>query len=155
MNTSLFISSLIFAILIPLSAYADSARVITIDNAVREDCRFLSPIKVKVRLNDILDVLSKEGDWIRVRFKGSKGCIHKSAVDEKSVDISGVSGTKTTSASRDEVALAGKGFNPEVEKTYRSKHPDLDFQAVDRIEEYKIPDEGLSKFIKSGGLKQP
>jgi hypothetical protein len=137
------------------AAYADSARIITRENAVREDCRFFAPVKKKVRLNEMVDIVSKDGDWLRVKYKGVAGCIHKSAVDEKNVDISGVSGSKSHAASRDEVALAGKGFNPEVEKTYKGKHPELDFKSIDNMEGSSPSDESIKKFVSNGGLNQP
>lgn len=136
-------------------AFADPARIITRENALRENCRFFAPIKKKVLLHDIVDIVSREGDWLKVKFKGIAGCIHKSAVDEKNIDISGVSGAKSHGASGSEVALAGKGFNPQVEKSYREKHPDLDFRSVDGIEASRPGDETIRKFISSGGLNQP
>lgn len=133
---------------------AETVRVATKENAIRENCRFLAPIKSRVQYGDELEVLSAEGDWFKVRFNKVKGCIHKNAVTDKAVALSDVS-TKGHAASGDEVALAGKGFNPEVEKSYKSKHPELDFNTVNSIEEYGVQDEPLRLFIKAGGLNQP
>jgi len=135
-------------------SFGETVRVVTKENAIREDCRFLASIKSKVQYADELEVTAKEGDWFKVKFRNIKGCIHKNAVTDKSVALSNVS-TKGHTASSDEVALAGKGFNPEVEKSYKSKHPELDFNAVNSIEEYKVSDEQLKIFIKTGGLTQP
>ena len=44
----------------------------------------------------------------------------------------------TSSATAGEVALAGKGFNKEVETSYRNQHGELNYAAVDLIE--KLPD---------------
>ena len=38
-----------------------------------------------------------------------------------------------TQASASEVALAGKGFNKQVEDSYKAKHADANFAAVDRM----------------------
>ena len=135
-------------------SHAETVRVATKENAIREDCRFLAPVKGRVQYGDELEVTAKEGDWIKVRLKSIKGCIHKSAVTDKQVKISDVP-SRGYSASGDEVALAGKGFNPEVEKAYKNKHPELDFNAVNSIEEYKVPEEALKTFIQGGDLKQP
>ena len=51
------------------------------------------------------------------------------------------------------MALAGKGFTPEVETGYRAKHPDLDFSKVDKVESYKVDPATLQAFIKEGDLK--
>jgi len=149
--------TIIASLVITLSfatSFAETVRVATKENAVRESCRFLAPIKNKVQYGDELEVISKEGDWIKVKLKNVKGCIHKNAVTDKAVALSDVS-TKGHTASSDEVALAGKGFNPEVEKSYKGKHPELDFNAVNSIEAYSVQDEPLRLFIKAGGLNQP
>jgi hypothetical protein len=52
----------------------------------------------------------------------------------------------------DEVALAGKGFTPEVESAYRQKHPEMKFAQVDQVEAFKVDDAQLNAFIREGGL---
>jgi hypothetical protein len=76
-------------------------------------------------------------------------------VTEQKVNLSGVKSSKSSSASEEEVALAGKGFNPQVEDSYKRKHSELDFTKVDRIEKFKIPEDELIIFINNGGLDQP
>ncbi len=41
-----------------------------------------------------LDLLSPSGDWFRARFKGTEGCIHKSAVLKTNVSLSGLKGAE-------------------------------------------------------------
>lgn len=142
-------------LLLATSAFAETVRVVTKDNVIRDECRFFSQVKARVRYDDPLQVLGKEADWYRVKFHNVKGCIHKSAVVEQEVSLAGVSGSSMQSASKEEVALAGKGFNPQVEQSFKSKHPNLDFEAVNRIEGFKVPEENLRKFIRTGGLKEP
>ena len=64
-----------------------------------------------------------------------------------------ITGTPAKETSSDEVALAGKGFTPEVENGYRSKHPEMDFAQVDKIEGFKVDPATLQAFIKEGDLK--
>jgi hypothetical protein len=64
-----------------------------------------------------------------------------------------LTGTPVKQTSSDEVALAGKGFTPEVESGYRSKHPEMDFAQVDKIESFKVDSATLQAFIKEGDLK--
>ena len=64
-----------------------------------------------------------------------------------------ITGTPVKQTSSDEVALAGKGFTPEVESGYRSKHPEMDFAQVDKIEGFKVEPASLQAFIKEGDLK--
>jgi len=62
-----------------------------------------------------------------------------------------VSGTTSTATAR-EVALAGKGFNAEVESSYRSQHSSLNYDAVDRAEAIKVNDDELRRFLEEGRL---
>jgi hypothetical protein len=64
-----------------------------------------------------------------------------------------LTGTPAKQTSSDEVALAGKGFTPEVESSYRSKHPEMKFAEVDKIETFKVDPTTLQTFIKEGDLK--
>ena len=64
-----------------------------------------------------------------------------------------LTGTPVKQTSSDEVALAGKGFTPEVESSYRSKHPEMNFAEVDKIESFKVDPASLQTFIKEGDLK--
>lgn len=137
------------------SLSAETVTVITRQNAIRTSCKFFSPVKATVNYNDVLEVVSKDGDWFQVTFRGVQGCIHKSAVQKKSLSLSKLTGSQAKGASGDEVALAGKGFNPQVEAAYKSRNPELNFGAVDRVESYKISDGELMQFIQKGELRLP
>jgi replication initiation and membrane attachment protein DnaB len=134
------------------SASAETVTVITKQNAIRESCKFFSPVKATVHYNDVLDVISQSGEWYQVSFKGTQGCIHKSAVEKKSISLSKISGSESQSTSGDEVALAGKGFNPQVESAYKRANPGLNFQAVNTIENYRVSENKLINFIQGGKL---
>lgn len=149
------ITAVFFLHLPGLCLAADSARVIVKENAIREQCRFFAPVKAKVRYNDLLAITGKSGDWYKVTFKGVNGCVHKSAIEQKSFKLGSLAGSAGSTASRDEVSLAGKGFNPQVEASYKGSHPDLDFRTVDTIEGFKVSSESLAEFVKGGGLNLP
>jgi hypothetical protein len=134
---------------------AATAKVITRKNAIRENCKFFSPLKSLVQFGNEIELVSKEGDWYRVNFKGISGCIHKTAIKEKKFSLSGLLGGKSRDTSNEEVALAGKGFSPEVESSYRKKHPQFDFDSVNRLEKIEIKKAELYKFIKEGELNLP
>ena len=154
MNRNRLITASLFLIAMAAVAAAETVTVITRENTVREECRFLAPAKAKVQFGDELEVTAREGDWFRVKFRNAKGCIHKNAIRERTTALTDTSG-KGYRATGDEVALAGKGFNSEVEKSYRGKHPELDYHAVESIEAYRLSDESLKAFIAAGGLNQP
>ncbi|MBI4684946.1 MAG: hypothetical protein HY755_07080 [Nitrospirae bacterium] len=155
MKIRLYIISMLTLTFLAASAYAETLKVITKENAIREECRFFSPVRIKVYYNDTVEAVSKEGDWFKVKYKGIKGCIHKSAVEEKTFRLTGLLGSQSKTASEDEVSLAGKGFNPQVENSYKDRHPELDFRVVDSIGEYRISEESLRNFIKNGELNLP
>lgn len=138
-----------------LALAAETVTVITKENAIRASCRFFAPVVATVRYNDRLEVLSKEGDWYRVRFKDVEGCIHKSAVEKPKIALADLGIGDKKSTTEDEVALAGKGFNPQVEDAYKDKNPEISFQQVDSIEAYGIPEEKQIEFIEEGELNLP
>jgi hypothetical protein len=137
-----------------LTATAETIQVTTRENAVRADCRFFAPVKVKVVLGDSLTVKGRKGDWYLVSAKGVNGCIHKSAVEARSFASSG-RGAATGGASADEVSLAGKGFNPQVEAGYRKSGKNLNYAAVDEIARITVSEKNLETFVQQGELNQP
>ena len=57
----------------------------------------------------------------------------------------------TTSASAKEVALAGKGFNQEVEDSYKN-NGDLNYDDVDKVESLSVNEDDLKRFLEEGRL---
>ncbi len=68
---------------------------------------------------NVIEALSRDGDWFRVRFRNITGFIHKTAVEKRTVSVSGTNNQRT-GVSEGEITLAGKGFNPQVERAYRT-----------------------------------
>jgi len=62
-----------------------------------------------------------------------------------------VAGSSST-ASASEVALAGKGFNQEVEQAYSSQHQELNYAEVDRVEAITVSEDDLMRFLQQGRL---
>ncbi|MBF0456657.1 MAG: hypothetical protein HQK99_02030 [Nitrospirae bacterium] len=144
---------IILLLLIPVVVYGETMQVITKENAVRAECNFFSTVTVMVKYADALEIVSTKGDWYMVKFGGKSGCIHKSALDKTAVKLA-KSESGSHAASSDEVSLAGKGFNPQVEDAYKQKHPELDFNLVAKVEGYTVAAERVSEFIKDGGLTE-
>jgi hypothetical protein len=137
-----------------LTAAAETIKVTTRENAVRGECRFFAPVKLKVSLGDQLTVKGRKGDWYLVSAKGVNGCIHKSAVESRSFATAG-RGAASGGTSADEVSLAGKGFNPQVEAGYRKSNKNLNYAAVDEIIRIQVNEKSLESFVLQGGLIQP
>lgn len=134
------------------AAEAAVYRVVTREAAVRKDMRFFAPVVARAPYGEQLQIGERKGDWLKVNYKGKAGWIHISAVKEQKVRLSSLAGGRAAESTRDEVALAGKGFTPEVEKAFQAKNPSMNFAAVDRIESYDVPDDELETFILRGKL---
>lgn len=137
------------------AAAAETVKVVTRSNALRAECRFSSPVRAKLRFGDTLNVNGRKGDWYLVSFGAAKGCIHKSAVEARSFSVSGGGASRGGGASADEVSLAGKGFNPQVEDSYRKDNKSLNYAQVDEVERLTVSDAALEAFVLQGGLKEP
>lgn len=151
----LYLIGLLILVSAPVSSHAETLTVITKQNAIRTSCQFFAPVKAMVYYNDVLEVTSKQGDWYQVKFKGLPGCIHKSAVDKKSFTLNKFTGSQGQTAASGEVALAGKGFNPQVEAAYKKSNPGLNYTAVNRVEGYTVSDKQVLQFIQTGRLTPP
>jgi hypothetical protein len=141
--------------LISSVAAAATVKVITQEAMIRTDKRFFSPALVRAPFGAALQELGREGDWFRVNYQGKEGWIHKSAVQEQKFQLSSLAGGQAEEASRDEVALAGKGFNPEVEKAFRDKNPKMRYDLVNQVQAYRVEEQKLQAFIRTGNLREP
>jgi hypothetical protein len=105
-----------------------------------------------------VNVERQTGDWYKVEYQGKTGWLNRQAFPAppagSKFSLGGLlTGTPVKQTSSDEVALAGKGFTPEVESGYRAKHPEMNFAQVDKIESFKVDPATLQAFIKEGDLK--
>jgi hypothetical protein len=92
-----------------------------------------------------------KGSWYQLSPSG--GWIHASALTPKKIVLKAGSGRARTGASSEEMALAGKGFNAEVEAKYRSQGKG-DYAWVDRMEkENNFDGPQLAEFLAEGDLK--
>ena len=141
--------------LISSVAMAATVKVITQEAMIRKDKRFFAPVVVRVPYGEALQELERQGDWLRVTYQGKQGWIHISAIQEQKFRLSSLSGEKAQEASQEEVSLAGKGFTPEVEKAFRQKNPKMRYDLVDQVQSYRIGDQQLEAFLRSGNLQEP
>ncbi|HSR11025.1 MAG TPA: SH3 domain-containing protein [Thermodesulfobacteriota bacterium] len=136
-------------------ALAAGVRVITQDGVIRKERRFFSSPVIRAPYGAVLEQTGKQGDWVRVNYRGKEGWIHKSAVQEQKFDFTTLAGGRADESSQDEIALAGKGFTPEVEKVFREKNPNVRYDLVNKIEAFKADEQRVQSFIQAGGLKEP
>jgi hypothetical protein len=136
-------------------AMAATVKVITQEGMIRKEKRFFASVVTRVPYGEMVEELERQGDWLWVSYRGKQGWIHISAVQEQKFRLSSLTTEKAEETSREEVALAGKGFTPEVEKAFRDQNPKMRYDLVDQIQSYKIQDQQLQAFIQAGNLKEP
>src|SRR5215470_1411511 len=133
---------------------AQGGKVVTVEvlsAKVTKSPSFLAPTAAKVVRGDQLTAFEEQKDWVRVQTKdGQAGWINKASIVDKAVVLSTKPGGGQGSVSQDEVALAGRGFSPEVEAKYRQGHPELDFSHIDKIEKLDVDGAELARFVSEG-----
>jgi hypothetical protein len=113
--------------------------------------KFIGSTAGTLSRGDQLTVKEVKGEWYRVDGSAS-GWIHKQNVVEGKVALSTQPGGGGSGASRDEVELAGRGFTPQIESSYRDSNPQLDFSHVDAIEQTALDPAELEAFVAEGRL---
>jgi len=121
------------------------------DAQLRETPSFLGKVVAKAEYGQSVDVLEEKGDWAKVSLSGAQGWVHSSALSNQSLGLSSGAAEAQTGVSGKEIALAGKGFNAEVEADYRKRHGG-DYAAVDRMERSTFAPERVIAFLTAGGV---
>lgn len=121
---------------------------------LRSKPTFLGKIITKLDYGDKVEVEKEEDSWARVLPSGSSaGWVHISALSEKEIILNPNSQDIEEAASSDEIALAGKGFNKQVEEQYKQENKNIDFTWIDRMEKIVVSQNEMQGFISKGGLK--
>jgi hypothetical protein len=122
---------------------------------LRSSPSFLGRIVTSLDYGDRVEVEKEENSWARVASSGkNEGWVHISALSEKEIILDPGSREIRQAASSDEIALAGKGFNRQVEERYKEKNRNIDFAPVDRMEKIVIARDEILDFVRTGGLKE-
>ena len=105
-----------------------------------------------VGYGDEVRVLAINGRWAQVQraYGNVSGWIVSSSLTTKRIAAQG----STASASAREIALAGKGFSPEVESEYKKNTGNLNYTAVDEMEKITISERELFAFMEEGRLNK-
>lgn len=167
---------LLILLFMTTSAQASTAWVVVKKTVVRVNPTYLSAKVIPVHYKDEVDVISVKGDWSRVKAKKAEGWLHNSAIsDSFTIDAKEIDKSKSKSRSSsvfgdfdtsdsgsnrmamrggdvDDITLAGKGFNKDVENMYMNNNASLNYAAVDVMEAQSEIDFDLSTFAEQGGL---
>jgi uncharacterized protein YgiM (DUF1202 family) len=151
MNKNVFLV-ICLAVLIAAGVMAAETLKVTVKTTkLRKSPKFYSSAVATLNYGDTLQKLDQQGDWIQgLTTAGLQGWVHGSAVEEPSFSLT-ARRTQGTATTADEVALAGKGFNEQVEDAYQ-KTADLDYTWVNRMEQISIGEDEMERFLREGRL---
>ncbi len=122
---------------------------------VRKEPKFYSPAVATLKAGESVTQIAAEAGWFRVRTaEGIEGWIHSSAVQTGKFTVAAVDQTLKTRATTEEVALAGKGFNRQVEEEYKNRNKGVSFVEVERMLMIKVTPDELRKFLIEGKLAE-
>jgi len=105
--------------------------------------------KGTIKYGDTVTVIKVDGRFVEVRSAANSSLTGWTAAANLSARQV-VAGTSSTATAR-EVALAGKGFNAEVESSYK-EHQNLNYADVDKVEAITVDEAALRRFLEEGRL---
>ena len=110
---------------------------------------FFATNRGTLNYGDEVSVLQVNGKWAEVRSTRTSqtGWVDSSNLSARRIVVS----SSTGGASASEMALAGKGFDQDVENSYRAGG-DLNYADVDITESIEITQEELLSFMHEGRL---
>jgi hypothetical protein len=117
--------------------------------ALKSSTGFFASTRGNLNYGDRVTVMQVSGRFVEIRSATNSSLTGWTA----SANLSArqvVAGSTSTASAR-EVALAGKGFNQEVENSYRT-HGNLNYADVDRVEATTVSEEDLIRFLQDGRL---
>jgi len=119
--------------------------------ALKSSTGFFASNRGTLNYGDRVTVIRVDGKFVEVRSAANSSVTGWTASANMSARQV-VAGTSSTASAR-EVALAGKGFNQEVEQSYRNQQRNLNYTDVDRVEAITVNEAELKKFLEDGRLK--
>jgi SH3-like domain-containing protein len=140
-----------------LAAFAAGQKMMSVQvntGVVRVTPSFLGSIVTQLSYGDRVYVLEEKESWTRVGLSldAVKGWMHSSALTPKKIVLKAGTEDVEIAASGEEIALAGKGFNQQVESEFRAKNSNLDFTWIDKMEKCVISERRMKRFLKEGEL---
>jgi hypothetical protein len=152
MKKNLFVFCLalfVVASALPQAVKGGTMYVATKTVELKSSTGFFASARGTLAYGAAVSVLQIKGKWAEVKSTGSSvsGWTAVANLSAKRIVSSGGTGGATAN----EVALAGKGFNQEVENAYKSGGR-LNYADVDRAEAQKVSKQELHSFIVEGHL---
>ena len=152
-NHCLFLAAIAAIIISAVSAESGEMMSVQVKSTpVRETPSFVGKAIATLSYGDRVEVISNQGVWTKIRTADATGWTHNSALSTKRIVLRSGGETAQSRASSDELALAGKGFNSDVESEYKKQHGNIDFTPIDRMEKVRISSTEIQSFLKEGGV---
>jgi len=139
-----------------ISAFAVSRKLMSVqvrNGHVRSEPSFFGKVTAQLAYGDRVAIMTEKGSWIKVKPPEKQdGWMHLSALTRKKIVFKASDADVAKTASGEEVALAGKGFNEAVEKKYRSENKKLHYDEIDKMEKITVSQKRIRSFIARGNL---
>jgi SH3-like domain-containing protein len=121
---------------------------------LRNKPSFLGKVVADLNYGARVTVEQEQDSWLNISPEsGMGGWVHSSALSEKKIILDPSSREVTGSASHDEIALAGKGFNEQVEKQFKKENSNIDFSWIDKMELIVVEPEEIHTFLQEGEVE--
>ena len=138
-----------------LSATAQTQKTMSVQvkqTQLRATPSHLGKIVVRAPYGARVTILEERGDWKRAAYGSYRGWVHASSLTTKRIVLTAGKTSQTGTVGQGEIALAGKGFNQEVENRYRANNKNLDYTWINRMEAFNVTSEQIESFVSEGRL---
>jgi SH3-like domain-containing protein len=124
------------------------------EGQLRAQPSFLAGLVATLAYGERVQTNAEQGAWRQVTSsQGASGWMHVSSLTAKRVVLQAGQGMAGGGASGEEMALAGKGFNKDVEADFAARNRGADFASVNKMEQgYRFSPQQLTAFVQEGGL---
>ena len=112
--------------------------------SLKSSTGFFSKDLGTLSLGDAVTIINDDGKWSQIQAGGLAGWVTSSSLSARRVT------TSNSAVTASEIAMAGKGFSPDMEMEYRKNG--LDYSMVDSMEQITVPATELFRFINEGRL---
>lgn len=135
---------------------ADQIMVVKVEEAtLRSSPSFLGKPLGTLRYEDAVTVTESNETWSKVTRSsdGVSGWVRTSALITDGTRLQASGKHVDRKASAEEMALAGRGLNAEIEREHRKGNPTLDYSYIDTVEaDYEVSPAEAVRFLHAGGL---
>lgn len=123
---------------------------------VRSTPGFLGKIIGSLNYGNRVLIVEEKGSWIKIKSseKAITGWMHNSALSKKKIVLNPGASDVEKAASSNELALAGKGFNQDVENEFKTRNPDINFAPINMMEKITVSTKEIIQFRNEGGLSR-